>query len=247
MSMLRLEFSGIYRALVAALAVAGCAGANRAQPLVGDDMSPCLREHADTRILFAGDKNQLLENFQSWNGAEPSSAWVVSDKMVSTHAGHKYEDLILKGRHSSFVLKFDYLISQNGNSGVKYWVDGSGTDAVGFEFQIIDDLNHPDATKGAEGTRRTAALYGIWPSNGAASMAERWSSACIVVAANHVEHWLDGNKVAAIALDTKEFHDAFLQSKFADRKDMLTRRNGTIFFQNHGEAVSFRNIRLRSF
>jgi hypothetical protein len=245
--MLGLVRTGLGLTSIICLMLSGCADVSRSEPLVGDESSPCLRDHPDFRILFAGNQQQLLENFRSWESPSPSSNWVIDGNAVKTNAGRKFEDLVLSNPLSSFVLRFEFRVSNRGNSGVKYWVDGNGQDAVGYEYQIIDDQNHPDALLGRLGTRRTGSLYDIWPSHQAMATADTWASGCIMASPAGIEHWLNGRQVATIPVGDELFVQAFAESKFASRTEMMTRRSGAIFFQNHGEAVAFRNIKIRPY
>ena len=59
----------------------------------------------------------------------------------------------------------EFKITKGANSGIKYFVDpnlnkGPGS-AIGCEFQILDDKNHPDAKKGVNGNRTMGSLYDL--------------------------------------------------------------------------------------
>ena len=95
---------------------------------------------------------------EGWRGAKldafPETGWVVEDGVLKVLAGNGGEstnggDIITTRTYKDFILKVDFKITEGANSGIKYFVDptlnkGAGS-AIGCEFQILDDLRHPDA------------------------------------------------------------------------------------------------------
>ncbi len=61
----------------------------------------------------------------------------------------------------------------------------------------------------------------------------------------HVEHWLNGYKVVETEWGSPEWKTMIAKSKFADWEAFAATPEGHIVLQDHGDAVWFRNIKLR--
>ena len=78
-------------------------------------------------------------------------------------------DIVTTRPYKNFILEVDFKFTKGANSGIKYFVDtklnkGKGS-AIGCEFQILDDKNHPDAKKGVGGKRTIGSLYDLIRAN----------------------------------------------------------------------------------
>jgi len=153
-------------------------------------------------------------------------------------------DIISKATFDRFELTWEWQIALGGNSGLKYFVLEDMDSAIGHEYQIIDDERHPDAKVGPK--RQTAALYDVLAATDRPlKPATEWNQSRIVVRGPSVEHWLNGKRVLQYDLDSPALRTAIAASKFKDVARFGKLQNGHILLQDHGNQVSYRNIKIR--
>ncbi len=120
---------------------------------------------------------------------------------------------------------------------------------VGFEYQMIDNGRHPDALRGP--LYQSGALYGLFaPIRDVTKPVGEFNHSRLVVRGSHVEHWLNGVKVVDASLDDPHVKET-LDKRWGDASavtKLMTGRPRTdcpVSLQNHGNAVWFRDIRIR--
>jgi hypothetical protein len=207
---------------------------------------------------------------RGWRSAKgndfPAKGWEVKDGILSVVAGGGGEsvgggDIITRDRYSDFEIVADFKITPGANSGIKIFVQpnldpitGTGAkaatgSAIGLEFQILDDERHPDAKLGKDGNRTLSSLYDLVP----ATISKKpnpigeWNTARILSRGKHVEHWLNGQKVLEYERGSASFKEHVAESKFKNIPGFGEWEDGHILLQDHGNAVSFRNIKIRAF
>jgi hypothetical protein len=72
-----------------------------------------------------------------------------------------------------------------------------------------------------------------------------WNDVGLIVRGNHVEHWLNGVKVVDYELGSADWEARVKASKFAKMPWYGRAKRGYIALQDHGDLVSYRNIRIR--
>jgi hypothetical protein len=168
-------------------------------------------------------------------------------------------DIITKERYSDFELMVDFKCSPGCNSGIKYFVQpnldpitGTGAktsvgSAIGLEFQILDDANHPDAKAGRNGNRTLGSLYDLLTAAATKkpNPMGQWNTARIIANGNHVEHWLNGDKILEYERNSQAFKELVAQSKYNTIPGFGEWPDGHILLQEHGSQVTFRNIKIR--
>ncbi len=143
------------------------------------------------------------------------------------------------------------------HSGDKYFVDpdlnlGPGS-AIGCEFQILDDAVHPDAKVGVNGNRTLGSLFDLITADNLSTSGRakqfkgigEWNQGRIVSVDGHVEHWLNNEKVIEYDRHSQMFRALVAYSKYKVWPNFGQWPQGRILLQDHGDAVSFRNIKVR--
>lgn len=193
------------------------------------------------------------KTLKGWRGYKKPDAsetrWKVDNGMltvVSNGAGdtHGQRDLITEETFDQFDLRWEWKISQGGNSGVKYFVLEDQPSAIGHEYQLIDDERHADAKIGPH--RQTAALYDVFPAHDRAMKpAGEWNSSEVIVKGKHVTHILNGKTVLEYDLESPELTAAIAKSKFKDIARFGKPQSGHILVQDHGDQVWYRKIEIK--
>ncbi|MDB4419172.1 DUF1080 domain-containing protein [bacterium] len=175
------------------------------------------------RHLTVGDLWSLKDGF------------LTLDKTKEGRGGH----IITRNEsYFDFELKFEFIISKEGNSGIKYRVDPA---TVGLEYQVLDDATSK-VTKNS-----LASLYNIKAASAdkkAKAMDKEWNTGRIVAVGNSLQHWLNGDLVMEIEFDSLEWNEAIARSKFKDTPQ-FARAPGPILLQDHGDNVQYRNLKVR--
>jgi hypothetical protein len=204
---------------------------------------------------------------RGWRSARsdgfPEAGWSIRDGLLNVAASDGSEsrnggDIVTEQEYSDFELQLDFRLTPGANSGIKYFVDtgllkGEGS-AIGLEFQLLDDARHPDAKLGRDGNRTLGSLYDLIAARNLSepdSADKRvnppgeWNRARIVVRGAHVEHWLNDIKVVEYERGSPAYRALVARSKYRDWPNFGERPRGPILLQDHGNAVSFRSIKLR--
>ena len=222
-------------------------------------------------LLFDG------QSTQGWRGvgkdAFPARGWKVEngELIVEASGGGESQnggDIVTLAEYSTFELQLDFMITPGANSGIKYFITESyGTEgsAIGLEYQILDDAQHPDAKLGTHGNRTIASLYDLIPAHESKPVNKpgEWNHARLVVQGTrvatwpanrempapfvgaYVEHWLNHRKVLEYERGNQAFDALVARSKYEQWEGFGHWQSGHILLQDHGDEVHFRSIKIR--
>ena len=208
---------------------------------------------AGWRLLFDG---KTFDGWRGFHGDKVPAGWVLEDgciKKVPAHGelGQAGGDLITVDQFDNFELSVEWKLAKGTNSGIKYLVSESlpptGRSAVSFEYQVLDDENHPDAKAGIAGNRTAGSLYDLIPASKDKKLNPigEFNLTRIVVKGNHIEHWLNGVKVLEFERGGEKLKQQIAESKFKNTKGFGEIAKGHILLQDHGDSVWYRNIKIR--
>lgn len=246
----------VYSFLFFAMACSGNSGTEKTavDSLSANADSPSVQElTADERsegweLLFDG---QDLSHWRSIKNENfPSEGWGIEEgALVLDGEGG---DIITREKYGDFELTWDFKLTHEANSGIKYFVDSinhheTGKAVInGPEYQIIDDLNHEGIKDDPNGLSSTGSLYLIYaPENKTLNPEGEWNHARIISKDKHVEHWLNGKKVVEYEKGSADFLKRMNETKFKDYPNYGQVPEGHILITDHHDRVFFKNMRIR--
>ena len=195
------------------------------------------------KLLFDGTSTKGWRSYKK--DSFPSKGWKVEDGLLKKVAGEQGGDIVTEQKFEDFDLRWEWRIAAKGNNGLKYLVTEERPGAPGHEYQMLDDVGHPDGKIGAK--RQTASFYDVLPpaADKKLNAPGAWNSSRILMQGQHVEHWLNGAKVLAYELGSEAVKAAVAQSKFKNAAGFGTKIRGHILLTDHGDECWYRNLKIR--
>lgn len=205
-------------------------------------------------VIFDGTNT---DNFRGYNKETfPEKGWDIVDGTLHVQGSGKGEagggggDIIIKKKYRNFELSLEWKVSEGGNSGIFYLaqeLEGKPIYMSSPEMQILDNEKHPDARLGKDGNRQAGALYDLIPAVPQnAKPAGEWNHVKILVYRGTVVHWMNGENVLEYHLWTDQWKEMCANSKFKNWPEFVDpAEEGYIGFQDHGDDVWFRNIKIK--
>ena len=198
------------------------------------------------QLLFDGTTSS------GWRSANqtgfPSKGWVIKEGCLVSGGGGS---LVSREEYDDFDFVWDWkMMDVGGNSGVKYFVKEGNNDALGIEYQMLDDAAHPwmkDGRMLPNDYHTVGAVYELYPPSVYKKIKPvgEWNTSRVVSYGKHVEHWLNGAKVAEFDRGSSDFNERVAKSKFKDVPQFGLHDKGLLLLQDHGSVVWFRNLKIR--
>ena len=206
-------------------------------------------------LLFDGTS---LEGFKGYQQDTPGAGWQVIDgAIVRTEAAG---DLLTKETYDSFEIQLEYRISKAGNSGLMFHVseDGKRPWYSGPEVQIIDNdagkdgqkagwlyqLYEPHEKKWVMRIEKAAGLP-VKELVDATRPAGEWNHLYLRVTPGSSEVCLNGVSYYKFVIGNDDWNKRVAKSKFSKFEQFGKAGNGHLCFQDHGDEVAFRSIKVR--
>jgi hypothetical protein len=177
----------------------------------------------------------------AWTLPSPG-AWKLTDGVMEKSEGGGY--IWTKERFGDFILDCEFKISEGGNSGIFFRTDNVNDPVqTGIEMQVYNVPRNPQPVKNDCG-----AVYDLLaPSVYADKPAGEWNHVVLTCDDNIIT--IDLNDVRIIDMnidnwDTAGMNPDGTKNKFSRAlKDF--KREGYIGFQEHGDPVWFRNVKIK--
>jgi len=196
--------------------------------------------HQDSWVnLFDGTH---LDNWRTYQCDCISQGWTIeSGDLVRSGPAR---DLITKEKYQDFILELSWKISKGGNSGIILRANENHQYAFmsGIEMQILDDQLHAD---GESPLTSAGAVYGLFPNNTEMkSRDNHWYKVRIEAIGTNIKFYLEGILINDIRIGSPAWNEAIQRSKFSGLANYGLLSKGNIVLQDHGDKVSFRDIRI---
>ncbi|WP_296595760.1 DUF1080 domain-containing protein [Phenylobacterium sp.] len=226
------------RAILFGAALAAMAsGALTTRALAADNTLTPAEKKAGWTLLFDGKTTAGWRGFKT---PAPDAGWTAKGELSPDPKTSK--DIMTKETFGDFDLTFDWKISPKGNSGVMFHVTEAGQETYqsGPEYQVLDN------SRGEPPLEQAGGLFALYAPEGAVTKpVGEYNTGRIVVDHGKVEHWLNGVKVATYDLNSADFKARVAASKFGKWPMFAASPTGHIALQNHGDAVWFKNLKIR--
>jgi len=162
-------------------------------------------------------------------------------QQLLTLTGKGGGDIITKEQFGAFELVLEYRISPRGNSGVIYHVteEEKRPWQTGPEIQIQDNSHGHDPQK-------AGWLYQLYAADvDATNPPGEWNELRILITPETCKHWMNGTPYVEYVKGSADWQERYEASKFVKYPKFGQADRGHICLQDHGNVVSFRNIKIR--
>lgn len=208
------------------------------------------------KVLFDGESTDGWRNYKK---ESVSDGWQIKDGAL-IRAGGGAGDIITTGQYKHFELFLEYNISKGGNSGIMFHVteEYNAPWQTGPEIQVQDNVDGHDPQK-------SGWLYQLYkPKKPAwATMFEEqvgfkgkemddatrppgeWNLVYLRIGPKNCEVQINGVHYYYFKVGSPEWNGLVAKSKFSKYPNFGKMGEGHICLQDHGNLVSYRNIKIR--
>ncbi|MEX0741669.1 MAG: DUF1080 domain-containing protein, partial [Phycisphaeraceae bacterium] len=149
-----------------------------------------------------------------------------------------------KVAYEDFILDVEFKVAEGTNSGIFFRTDPGNAVQGGFEVQVYDTAANPNPGRHDAGSLYDAAA----PLSNAMKPAGEWNRLVLICDGPRIHGILNGQVVLDLDIDTWDTANRNpdgSENKFDTALKDLP-RTGHIGFQDHGDAVWYRNVRVKS-
>jgi len=203
-------------------------------------------------LLFDG---QSTKGWHKYGGAPAGAAWKVADGVLFLDTSSKKDwqtanggDIVTDDEYENFDFKVEWKISPAGNSGIIFLVHEDTTKfkhsfESGPEMQVVDNEGHDD---GKIVKHQAGDLYDlISSSKKSAKPVGEWNQAEVKILNGKLDLYLNGENVVSTTIGDDNWKKMVAGSKFKAWPGFGTFKKGRLCLQDHGNMVSFRNVKVR--
>jgi len=214
------------------------AGFLAAGPAAAENQLSESERAAGWKLLFDGETTDGWRNYAK-DGI--SDGWRVVDGALSRVA-RGAGDIVTDDQYDRFDLSLEYRISKGGNSGLMYHV----TETEPAPWQSGPEIQIQDNAAGRD-PQKAGWLYQLYQAEvDATRPAGEWNTLYLRVTPEQCVQTVNGVRYARYVKGSKDWDDRVAASKFRKYPNFGKANRGHICLQDHGNAVAFRNIKLRA-
>ncbi len=215
------------------------------------DATAEVKTDSDWVSLFDG---KTTTGWHSYGKSTVGSSWKVVDGSIyldtTKKAGWQTEggDIVTNDEYENFHLKLEWKIAPNGNSGIIFYSHEDTAKykyvwETGLEMQVLDNDGHSD---GKITKHRAGDLYDLIScSKETVKPAGEWNEVEIKALNGKLDFYLNGTNVVSTTIWDDAWKTLIAGSKFKEMPDYSKYKKGRIALQDHGNAVWYRNIKIK--
>lgn len=203
-------------------------------------------DHDRWQILFDG---KTTKGWHTYGKTAVNERWKISDgALYIDNTVKEGGDIVTDEEFENYDLKLEWKISKNGNSGIiininEDTVKYKETYRSGPEIQVLDNDGHPD---GKILKHRAGDLYDLIKSSSEPVKAVgEWNAVEIISDKGSLKIFMNGTNVVTTTMWDNNWKQLIAGSKFKDMPGFGTFKKGKIALQDHGNAVWYRNIKIK--
>mgnify|MGYP000085433223 CR=1 FL=1 len=193
-------------------------------------------------LLFNGKDMSQWRNFKKHDINEK---WQVNNGVMQlTGAGGG--DILTHDIYQNFDLRLEWKIANAGNSGIFILADETGNQIYShaIEIQILDNKRHAD---NKIDSHLSGSIYDMIASPVESRRpAGLWNQVRILLNQKQLTVWQNNIQTADIKIGGEQWQDLVAKSKFKDWQGFAKANIGHIGLQDHGDIVSFKNIKIKT-
>jgi hypothetical protein len=200
----------------------------------------------DWKMLFDG---KTTKGWHTYGKSTVNDRWKIADGALYIDSTvNEGGDLVTNDEYENYDLKLEWKISKNGNSGIIFNVHEDAakyeeTYKTGPEVQVLDNEGHPD---GKILKHRAGDLYDLIKSSSEPVKAPgEWNAVEIISNKGKLQIFVNNINVVATTMWDDNWKQLIAGSKFKNMPDFGTFKKGRIALQDHGNAVWYRNIKIK--
>ncbi len=248
----RLAYTSLPLLLMALFFLTACGGGDQsAKDTADEEMTAAASTETDAdadgewRVLFGGDN---LNGWHSYN-QDKLVGWSIEDGAL-TNVAEGGTDLASDEGFEDFELSFEWKVPENGNSGLMFRVVESDEYnhpwQTGPEYQLLDDYS-AGFKENLKPSQFAAANYDMEaPAKSVSHSTGEWNEGRLIVNGNHVEHWLNGEKVIEYELGSDSWKEQVQNSKWKQHPGYGKAPSGHLVFQGDHTKVWLRDIKIKT-
>ncbi|MDG1750813.1 MAG: DUF1080 domain-containing protein [Thalassotalea sp.] len=194
------------------------------------------------KLLFNGKDMSQWRNFKKH---DINDKWQVNNGTMQL-TGVGGGDILTNDIYQDFDLRLEWKISNAGNSGIFILADETGKKIYSHavEIQILDNKRHAD---NKIDSHLSGSIYDMIASPVESRRpAGLWNQVRILLNQKQLTVWQNNIQTADINIGGEQWQALVAKSKFKDWEGFALSNVGHIGLQDHGDNVSFKNIKIKA-